>query len=78
MTFVFITLTVLVIAWVLRAVGLGSQSSLSVESPLDVLKRRLARGEIDGAEYEERRTLLANSSLAMPASSPALDDRIHP
>jgi putative membrane protein len=60
MMVVFIALTVLAIAWVLRAVGLGSQSSLSVESPLDVLKRRLARGEIDGAEYEERRKLLVN------------------
>jgi putative membrane protein len=56
----FITLTVLAIAWILRAVGPGSQSSLSVESRLDVLKRRLARGEIDGTEYEERRKLLVN------------------
>ena len=60
MMVVFVTLTVLIIPWVLRAVGLGWQSSPPVESPLDVLKRRFARGEIDRAEYEERRKLLAD------------------
>jgi len=57
---VFLTFTVLIIAWVLRAVGLGWQSGPSAESPLDVLKRRFARGEIDRAEYEDRKKILAN------------------
>lgn len=29
-------------------------------TPLDVLQRRFARGEIDAAEYEERRALLTD------------------
>lgn len=60
MMIVFTTLTVLIIGLVLRAVGLGRQSSPSAERPLDALKRRFARGEIDRAEYEERKKLLAN------------------
>ena len=56
----FITLTVLIIAWVLRAAGFGWQSGPTAESPLDILKRRFARGEIDRAEYEERKKLLSN------------------
>lgn len=59
MMIAFVVITVLIIAWVLRAVGLGWQSSHPpMESPLDVLKRRFARGEIDRTEYEERRKLL--------------------
>ena len=60
MMIVFIVLTVVIIAWILRAVGFGWQSSPPAESPLDVLKRRFARGEIDRDEYEERKKLLAN------------------
>lgn len=30
-----------------------------VESPLETLKRRLAKGEINGNEYEEKRRLLS-------------------
>jgi putative membrane protein len=31
----------------------------SVESPLETLKRRLANGEINNSEYEEKRRLLS-------------------
>ncbi|MEA2922011.1 MAG: putative rane protein [Bradyrhizobium sp.] len=58
MMIVFIVLTVLIIAWVLRAFGLGWQSSSQGNTPLDTLKHRFARGEIDRAEYEERKKLL--------------------
>ena len=62
MMVVFIVLTVLIIAWVLRAVGLGWQSDSKVrDTPLDILKHRFARGEIDRAEYEDRRKLLSES-----------------
>lgn len=54
----FIVLTVLIIAWVLRAFGLGWQSSSYGNTPLDTLRHRFARGEIDRAEYEERKKLL--------------------
>jgi putative membrane protein len=58
MMILFATLTVLIIAWALRAVGLGWQSSPSSDSPLDILKRRFAQGEIDRAEYGEAKKLL--------------------
>lgn len=60
MMIVFIVLTVLIIAWVLRAFGLGWQShSRGENTPLDTLKHRFARGEIDRAQYEERKKLLS-------------------
>jgi putative membrane protein len=52
---------VLVVAWVLRAFGLGWQSRGNERTPLDILKSRFARGEIDKAEYEERRQFLSAS-----------------
>ena len=55
---VFIALTVLVIVWLWRTAGPGWRSSVQGNSALDILKDRLARGEIDRAEYEERRQLL--------------------
>ena len=62
MMIVFIVLTVLIIAWALRAFGLGWQAeSQGRNTPLDTLKHRFARGEIDRAEYEERRKLLSDS-----------------
>ncbi len=62
MMIVFVVLTVLIIAWALRAFGFGWQSgSPGGSTPLDTLKHRFARGEIDRAEYEERRKLLSDS-----------------
>jgi len=61
MMIVFIVLTVLIIAWVLRAFGFGWQSSSQGNTPLDTLKHRFARGEIDRAEYEECKKLLSGS-----------------
>jgi len=57
----FVVVTVLVIAWVLQAVGLGWQSGAQEKSALDILKERFARGEIDRAEFEERKHLLSGS-----------------
>jgi putative membrane protein len=61
MMFLFIVLTVLIIAWVLRALGLGWQSNSPENAPLDTLKHRFARGEIDQNEYEERKKVLSGS-----------------
>jgi len=62
MMIAFIVLTVLIIAWALRAFGLGWKSeSQGRNTPLDTLKHRFARGEIDRAEYEDRRKLLSDS-----------------
>jgi hypothetical protein len=47
---------------VARALGLGWRSDFQgVNTPLDTLKHRFARGEIDRAEYEERKKLLLGS-----------------
>ena len=62
MMIVFVVLTVLIIACALRASGLGWQSDLRARNtPLDTLKHRFARGEIDRAEYEDRRKLLSDT-----------------
>lgn len=61
MMIAFIVLTVVVVAWVLRLSGLGWQPGAPERTALDILKDRFARGEIDRAEYEERRKLLAGS-----------------
>jgi putative membrane protein len=61
MMIVFIVLTVVIVAWALRAFGLGWQSSVQEKAPLDILKTRLARGEINRDEYEERKQLLSGS-----------------
>jgi putative membrane protein len=58
---VFVVLTVLIIAWALHAVGLGWQSGAQEKSAVDILKNRLARGEINREEYEERKKLLSGS-----------------
>jgi len=57
----FIVMTVVIIAWVLRATGLGWQSGVRPRTPLDTLKDRFARGDIDRAEFEERKQLLSGS-----------------
>ena len=61
MMILFVVLTVLAIAWALRATGFGWDSSARAQSPVDILNARLARGEIDRAEYEERRKILTSS-----------------
>ena len=61
MMIAFIVLTALIIAWVLRATGLGWRFDTQPRTPLDTLKERFARGDIDRAEYDERRQLLAGS-----------------
>lgn len=45
---------ILVIRWVLRATQFKSSS----QTPLDVLKNRLANGEIDIEEFKEKRQFL--------------------
>jgi putative membrane protein len=56
----FIVLTVVVVAWVLRAAGLGWHSRGEGKSALDILKDRFTRGEIDRSENEERKKLLSS------------------
>jgi putative membrane protein len=58
---VFFVVAVLIVAWVVRALGSGPQSTRRERSALDILRERFARGEIDGKEYEERKQLLSGS-----------------
>ena len=55
MIITFVVLTVLIVAWVLRMLGLGWQSSAQEKSALDILNERFARGEIDLTEYAEKK-----------------------
>jgi putative membrane protein len=59
-----ITLIVLGIRWLIRAGGgpsggPGAGSSRRPDDPLEILRQRYARGEIDDEEYERRRKLLS-------------------
>jgi putative membrane protein len=56
----FVVLTLVVVAWVLKAAGLGWHVPDQGKSALDILKDRFARGEIDRDEYEERKKLLSS------------------
>ena len=59
MMIAFIAITVVIIAWVLHALGLGWRTEgRDTNTPLDTLKHRFARGEIDRTEYEERKKIL--------------------
>lgn len=53
-----IVVTVLIVAWALRAAGFSSRPRGEADDALTVLKMRLARGDIDQKEYDERRKLL--------------------
>ncbi len=52
---VVIAVVVLLVRW---AGGLGQATAPSHRTPLDILKERFARGEIDKDEFEERRRVL--------------------
>jgi len=60
---IFWILLIVLIVWAVKAAigtGTGNINSDSNESPLGILKKRYARGEIDEAEYERRRKELEN------------------
>ena len=49
---------VLGIRWLIRADRRGSHPAPAIPDALEILRQRYARGEIDEAEYERRRTVL--------------------
>ena len=64
MMIVFLVIAVIVVVLLVRWLGAqgpghsGSHHAPSGRSPLDILKERFAKGEIDKEEYEERRRVL--------------------
>ena len=61
MMLIVIGLMVLAVAYLLRTFARISATPAEPISPLDILKERFARGEIDRAEYENRKRALSNS-----------------
>jgi len=55
----FWILLIIAIVFIFQNVAKGNSSSAN-ESPLEILKKRYARGEIDEEEYERRRNELEN------------------
>ena len=62
MMILFIAVAVAVVVLIVRWLGGGQQSGIihpsSHRAPLDILKERFAKGEIDKQEFEERRKVL--------------------
>jgi putative membrane protein len=60
MMIIFVAAVVVLVVVALRWIAGGGQHGAppATRTPLDILKERFARGEIDKAEFEERRRLL--------------------
>lgn len=53
---IFVLLILIIVIWlIIRMVNQNSQSQAGQKTPLDILKERYARGEIDKEEFEERK-----------------------
>jgi putative membrane protein len=59
MMIAFWAVIILLITWAIRSTTTPRQ--LDEDSPLRILDERLARGEIEREDYEERRQVLANN-----------------
>ena len=56
---IFLVILVVAVVLLVRWLGVSPGHHASAgKTPLDILKERFARGEIDKAEYEERRRVL--------------------
>ncbi len=50
----FWTAIILLIVWVYKQIK-GPQVTTQIETPLDILKKRYAKGDIDKKEFEEKK-----------------------
>jgi putative membrane protein len=50
---------IFLIKWLVISTGTGRRAARSEDSPLEILKKRYARGEIDKEEFEEKKKDLA-------------------
>ena len=59
---IFWLILIVLLVMVVRATlpGGGPDNKTGLESPMDILKKRFARGEIDEEEFERRRKELEN------------------
>ena len=55
---IVIAVVVLLVRWLGASIPNTESSTPSIRDPLDILKERFARGEIDKDGYEERRRIL--------------------
>ena len=53
-----IVVVVLQVRWLFNLGRGGASHNFPLQTPLDVLKQRFAKGEIDKGEFEERRRVL--------------------
>lgn len=61
MMILVVALIVMIVVLALRWLGgAGSAAAPPSKAPLDILKQRFARGEIDREEFEERQRVLEN------------------
>ena len=61
MWFVWIPVVILAVWLLIKVTGTGKQQERANESPLDVLKRRYANGDITTEEYQTRKRTLEGS-----------------
>lgn len=55
----FVLAGIILVVWLVRGFGHGAQGHSHGRYALDTLDQRFAKGEIDKAEFEEKRKLLA-------------------
>jgi len=55
---IVVAAVVLLVRWLGGSITNTESSTSSLRDPLDILKDRFARGEIDKDDYEERRRIL--------------------
>lgn len=58
MHFFWWILWVLMVVWIFYSAWSFGQQKEKKDSPLDILKKRFAKGEINKEEYEERKSIL--------------------